>query len=79
VSKLKKFITGIVAGAVLATAGVGVAAANWTRTYAGVICQAKASNVVCVRTDGSGWGIGINKDFVMMRNSSTGARIIRFH
>ena len=62
---MRKFVTGLVAGLVLATSGVAAASQwAWTKDYRGLYCGAQGPNVVCMKKNAKGYVVGINKDFV---------------
>lgn len=69
---MRKFATGLIVGCLLATTGVGIAASKfaWQKTYAGVICGGEKSQVVCARTDGRGYGVGISRDIVAIMRTN---------
>jgi hypothetical protein len=79
---VKKFVAGILAGVVLASTGIGVAASQyvWAKRYAGVWCAAEKGNVLCVKQTGTGYAIGINRDFVaIFKAGSTKPVTVKWH
>lgn len=67
---------------ILAVAAFGLSATSsgassqWDHHQGGIWCKTKpvagAVSVLCVPESGKGWGVGINKNFVMVVNLATG-------
>lgn len=68
---MKKLIVGLVAGAALGGASAQAASTLWSAGQ--VVCRPAhmaGSGVVCVRSDGRGYGMGMTGDLVMVTNNS---------
>jgi len=68
---MRKLIAGLVAGLILGSASVAGAATAYNIVYSGhgITCATSGKIVGCVRTNGSGYSVGISNDAVMvMRN-----------
>ena len=74
---MRKFIAGLAAGAVMASAGVGVAASYWTKDYAGILCQGKQGNIICLKQNVTGYSVGISRDQVAVFDVKTSKMIYR--
>lgn len=43
----------------------------------GYWCKTSSSGIACVKLSGNGWGVGMHRNFVMLYNIQTGAKIVR--
>lgn len=74
---MRKVLVSFIAGVVVASAGVATAASTRVFTlhsgdrmnYAGLICLAKASAVMCTPNGGNGYAVGVSLDYVIVMNS----------
>jgi hypothetical protein len=71
-----KLLAGVIAGLLLGTISVAGASTEGASMHAnGVWCKAASGSVACVRENGSGYGIGISRDLVMVMNLDTSRRV----
>lgn len=53
---------------------------EWRKFTNGVVCQSQAGGVACVKTSGSGYGVAIHKNYVLVMNLRTNKVVFkRFH
>ena len=78
---MKRVITGVVAGIVIGSTGVGVAASSWSKHAYGVWCKSDPSvrGIACVKEDGSGYGVGVSEDFVTVVSNKGKVILVRYH
>jgi hypothetical protein len=78
---VKRVISALIAGVILGSTGVGVAASQWSHHQFGVWCKSDYSSqgVACVKETGTGYGIGITRNFVMVMNNRGKTVFIKFH
>lgn len=60
-----RLLLGIVIGCAIGASGA-VAAAQQGWLYAGIRCEAAAQAVVCVKNNGTGYGVGITRKVVVV-------------
>ena len=81
---MKHTLIGLIAGIILATAGVAGATGEKAQSKQfvnnGVLCKAApGGGAMCLRTDGRGYGVGITRDFVLVLSENNKRVFVRFH
>ena len=68
--------------AVLITAVVipasAFAGATWQREHNGIICKSLSGGIGCVKSDGTGYGVAIHRDFVFVMKSGGQRVFLRY-
>ena len=67
---MKRAIACLIAGVVLGSTSVGVAATSgyWSHKQDGVWCKNSGGNIACIPMSGDGFGVGISRDSVLVMN-----------
>ena len=75
---MRKVFAALVAGIVLGSAGVASAKTfGWYHNSHGVACKQSGGDVSCVPATAEGYGVGINRNFVIVVNLQTGKTVFR--
>lgn len=74
---MKGKIVALVAGLVAGLTGSGLAASTWSQHTYGIWCKSDPGSrgILCIKESGSGYGVGITRQFVMVYNLDTGKRM----
>ncbi len=63
---MRNFVAGVLIGLLLMATGSALAMTQWSHKGAGVFCRSQKDMVACAPTTGKGYGIGINRNFIMV-------------
>jgi hypothetical protein len=70
-----KFLAAVLTAFLLSAATAEATSSGGTIRYAGAVCQGGGGSVNCVPLGGSGYGIAINSELVLVMNLDTGRRV----
>jgi hypothetical protein len=75
---MKAIIAALIVAVIIPTSAF--AGAQWSQRSNGVWCKSMSGGIGCVKTDGTGYGIGMHKDFVFVQDNATSKIVFkRFH